>query len=122
MKARSPEKSTNVSADEDGYLSRNMTIRANLDTQFLVSPANNKIVKERSWINPITSKIMKQPLEPDTDAQLYDERIVAVRQEPSLHVEHQRVVTDGVEVASRGAQAECVIRNLSTIVHKKLQF
>ena len=44
------EKSMNVSdvqvSDEDGYLSRNMTIRANLndDSQFA-----NKIAKERIW-------------------------------------------------------------------------
>ena len=80
MKARSPEKSMNVRdvqvSDEDSYLSRNMTIRAILDTQFPVSPANNKIVKERSWINPITSKIETQPLDTDTDAELHDERII----------------------------------------------
>ena len=41
MKARSPDKFMDVSdvkvTDEDGDLSRNMTIRANLDTQFTVS-------------------------------------------------------------------------------------
>ena len=85
MKARSPDKFMDVSdvkvTDEDGDLSRNMTIRANLDTQIPVSPANHKIVKERSWINPITSKIEFQPLEPDTDGQLHDERIITVRNE-----------------------------------------
>ena len=38
---------------------------------------------------------------------LHDERIVTVREETSLHVEHERDVTDGIEVASRGAQLEC---------------
>ena len=37
-----------------------------------VSPANSQLVKERIWINPVTSKIEFQPLEPDTDAQLHD--------------------------------------------------
>ena len=31
--------------------------------------ANSKIVKERIWINPVTNKIVIQPLEPYTDAQ-----------------------------------------------------
>ena len=96
------EKSMNVSvvqvSDEDVYLSRNMTIRANLnddsqvahkiakernlDTHFPVSPVNNnKIVKERIWINPVTSKIMKQSLEPDTDAQSHAPRVVSVRKQ-----------------------------------------
>ena len=49
-----------------------------MDNQFSVSPANNKIVKERIWINPVTSKIMKQPLESDNDAQLHKERVITV--------------------------------------------
>ena len=35
--------------------------------------ANSKIVKERIWMNLVTSKIIKQPLESDTDAQLHEE-------------------------------------------------
>ena len=35
---------------------------------------NSKIVTEQIWINPVTSKIVSQPLEPDTDAQLHEER------------------------------------------------
>ena len=46
----------NVS-DEDGYLSRSMTINA-----------NNKIVKERIWINRVASEIVFQLLHPDTGA------------------------------------------------------
>ena len=61
---------------------RNVTIRANVndDSQFPVSPANNKIVNERIWINPVTSKIVKQPLEADNDAQLHIERVITMRE------------------------------------------
>ena len=82
MKAQSSEKFIDVSdvkvTDEAGYLSRNMTIRANLndDSQF-----NNKMVKERIWINRFASEIEFQPLCSDTDAQLHDERIITVREE-----------------------------------------
>ena len=48
--------------------------------------ANNKIGKERIWINPVTSKIESQPLDTDTDAHVHDERFISVREEPSLHV------------------------------------
>ena len=60
---------------------RNVTIRANVndDSQFSVSPANKKIVNQRIWINPVTSKIMKQPLEADNDAQLHIARVITVR-------------------------------------------
>ena len=69
--------------DEDGYLSRNMTIRANVndDSQFA-----NKIAKERIWINPVTSKIMKQPLESDTDAQVHEERVISVRKQANIGI------------------------------------
>ena len=63
MKAHS-EKFTNVSdlqvQDEDDRhdeQSRSKTIKA-----------NNKIVIERIWIKPVTSKIVVQPSESDTDA------------------------------------------------------
>ena len=79
MRARS-EKFMNVSdtqvPDEDDRHdeSRSKTIkannkivkRANLDARF---PLANKTVKERIWINPVTSKIEFQPLDTDTDAQ-----------------------------------------------------
>ena len=44
-----------------------------------VSPANSKLVKDRVWINPVTSKIVLQPLEPDTDAHLHEESVISVR-------------------------------------------
>ena len=42
---------------------------ANLDAQFPVSLANSKIVTEQFWINPVTSNIVLQPLEPDTHSE-----------------------------------------------------
>merc|ERR1711916_348573 len=72
MKARSPDKFMDVSdvkvSDEDGYLSRSMTIKA-----------NNKIVKERIWINRVASEIVFQPLHPDTGAPLHEERLQCER-------------------------------------------
>ena len=66
--------------DEDGFRSRNNTIKE-----------NNKIMRERLWTGSVTSKIETQPLDTDTDAQLHDERLIIVREEPSFHVElHQR--------------------------------
>ena len=53
--------------------------RGNLDAQFSVSPANIKIGTEQIWINPVTSKIGIQPLEPDTDTQLHEESVISVR-------------------------------------------
>ena len=52
--------------------------RANLDAQFPFRQQNGKIVKERIWINLVTSKFMKQPLESNTDAQLHEERVISV--------------------------------------------
>ena len=58
-------------ADEDDRLdeeSRNKTIKA-----------NNKIEKKRIWIISVTSKIMVQPLDTDTDAHLHEESVISVR-------------------------------------------
>ena len=66
-----------VSAGQTQYDDpRNLTIRANLndDSQFA-----NKIAKERIWTGLVTSKIMKQPLESDNDAQLHKERVITVK-------------------------------------------
>ena len=46
----------------------------------------NKIVKERIWINLVTSKIMKQPLNTDTDAQLHKERVITVRKAAEIRL------------------------------------
>ena len=60
VKARSPDKFMDVSdtqvSDEDGYMTRNLTITA-----------NSKIVDVRIWINSVISKIVFQPLHSDTD-------------------------------------------------------
>ena len=88
IEARSPDKFMDVSdvkvSDEDGYLPRSMTIKA-----------NNMIVKERIWMNRVASEILFQPLHPDTGAPSHDECVIAVREEPTSHLEfHQRDVTD----------------------------
>ena len=63
--------------EEDGYLSRSPTIKA-----------NSKIVKERIWIAFL-------PSHPDNGAPLHEERMIAVREEPNLHYWlYQRDVTD----------------------------
>ena len=67
-------------SDEDGYLSRSTTIKA-----------NSKIVKERIWI-------AFQSSHPDNGAPLHEERVIAVRDEPNLHYElHQRHAIGGVQ-------------------------
>ena len=55
--------------------------------------ANRKIVKDRIWINLVTSKIGIQPLEPYPDAQLHKERVISVRK--------------AAEFASRVLQERC---------------
>ena len=80
-----------VSAGQTQYDdTRNMTIRATLNdgSQFA-----NKVVKERIWINSVTSKIMEQSLESDSDAQLHKERVITVRK--------------AAEFASRVLHKEC---------------
>ena len=53
--------------------------------------------EERTWINRVTSEIVFQPLHLDTGAPLHEERVIAVREEPSLHLElYQRDITDGM--------------------------
>ena len=97
MKAQSPEKFMDVSdvkvTDEGGSLQCSKTIKA-----------NNKIVKERIWINPVTSMIETQPLETDTDAQLHDERIITVREEPGLHVNPTIEMSQNVWTYSRSSR------------------
>ena len=43
------------------------------------SKHTTRIVKERIWTGLVTSRIMKQPLESDTDGQLHKERVISVR-------------------------------------------
>ena len=45
---------------------------------------NSKIVRERIWINPVTSEITFQLLYPDTGAPLHEERVISVRQEAEI--------------------------------------
>ena len=59
-------------SDKDGYKSRSNTVKA-----------SSKIVKERIWKldSRFASRIVFQPLEMDTDAQLHRERVISVRKE-----------------------------------------
>ena len=66
--------------DQNGQQDRE---RANLNGRVAVSPANNKIAKERIWISP-ASKIVVQPMDTDTDAQLHKERVMSVRKAAEL--------------------------------------
>ena len=113
-------------SDEDGHLSRNMTIRAsaNDDSQFadkipkeriwtLTSrfrQLNNKIVEERICINPVTSKIMKQPFESDTDAQLHEERVFSAR--PRADSSSVARCSECRPRADRGAVAKLYVADL----------
>ena len=90
VKARSPDKFMNVSdvkvSDQDGYMTRNLTISTNC-----------KIVNVRIRINSFISKIVFQPLHSDTDARLHKERIIPVQEEPNFHIVfYQRDVPDGM--------------------------
>jgi hypothetical protein len=90
VKARSPEKFMDVTSvtvsDEDGFLLRSMTLRS-----------NNKTVRERIRIDRVASEIVYQPLQPDSGVPMDEERVIAVRSDPNLHLEYfQRFVTDGM--------------------------
>ena len=61
-------------SDEDGCLSRSMTIKA-----------INTIMTKRIWINCAASEIAFQPLYSDTGAPLREERVTTVRKKPNLH-------------------------------------
>ena len=96
MNVRSFRKLKNASdvqiSERDGYTSRSKTIKAHnnkivkkrIRTRITVSPANSKLVKEQIWINPVTSKIVLQPLEPDTDAHLHEEVSCQCEYKPKL--------------------------------------
>ena len=71
-------------SDEDGCLSRSMTIKA-----------HRRIM--RVMISRVASEVSFQPLYSDTGVLLREERVVPVRKKPNLHLEfYQRGVTDGV--------------------------
>ena len=54
-------------------------------------------MKERTWINRVTSEIEVQPLHPDTGGPVHAERVIAVREEPKMHLGlYQRDATDGM--------------------------
>ena len=79
-------------SDKDGCESRSNTVKA-----------SSKTVKEPIWKlgSCFASKIVFQPLEIDTDAQLHRERVISVRQE--------------AECASRVLQERCPRWNADTL-------
>ena len=83
-------------SDEDGRLSRSMTIKA-----------HRRIMRERIMISRVASEVSFQPLYSDTGAPLREERVITVRKMPDLHLEfYQRGVTDGVrtQIVSRDSK------------------
>ena len=84
--------------DEDGFLSCSMMIKAKI------------IMMERIWINRVPQRDhVFQYLHQDS-VPLHDERIITVREEPSLHVEsHRRDVTN---VKRSGEWLDMESRNL----------
>ena len=70
-------------SDEDGCLSRSMTIKA-----------ISTIMTERIWNNCAASEIVFQPMYPQISDPLHDESVIAVREEPNLHLLLPRDVTD----------------------------
>ena len=73
-------------SDEDGCLSRSMTIKA-----------HRRFMRERIMISRVASEVSFQLSYPDTGAPLREERVTTVRKKPNLHLEfYQRSVTDGV--------------------------
>ena len=83
-------------SDEDGCLSRSMTIKA-----------HRRIMRERITISRVAGEASFHPLYSDTCAPLREERVITVRKKPNLHLEfYQRGVTDGVrtQIVSRDSQ------------------
>ena len=83
-------------SDEDGCLSRSMTIKA-----------HRRIMRERIMISRVASEVSFQPLYSDIGAPLREERVITVRKKPNLNLEfYQRGVTDGVrtQIVSRDSQ------------------
>ena len=75
---------------------------------------------------------MLQPLDPDTDAQLHEERVISVRKKPNLHLEfYQRDVTGGmqtpwkllVDVMSKSFQEVIKVQRMmiQKVIHSKVQ-
>jgi len=88
--AQNPQKFMDVTdvtvSDEDGFLLRSMTITKNQTT-----------VKEHVFIDRETSEIVFQPMDLDTGKPKHLERVIAVKEEPFLHLEYyQRDLTDGM--------------------------
>ena len=71
-------------SDENGCLSRSMTIKA-----------RRKIMRERVMISRVASEASFQPLYSDTGAPLREERVVTVRKKANLHLEFYQIGVTG---------------------------
>ena len=79
-------------SDEDGCLSRSMTIKA-----------HRRIMKERIMISRVAREVSLQPLY-SAGVPVREERVTTMRKKPNLNLEfYQRSVTDGVrtQIVSR---------------------
>lgn len=90
VQAREPEKFMEVTdvkiSDEKGFLLRTMTISANKTT-----------VQEHVMINREANEIVYQPIDLETGVPHIEERVIAIKNDPHLHLEYyQRDLSDGM--------------------------
>merc|ERR1712137_25917 len=90
VQARQPEKFMEVTdvkvSDEEGFLLRTMTISANKTT-----------VQEHVMINREANEIVYQPIDLETGVPQIEERVIAIKNDPHLHLEYyQRDLSDGM--------------------------
>jgi len=93
VNVRNPEKFMEVTdvsvCDKEGYMLRTMTITKNT--------GEKTTVKEHIIINREASEIVYQPMNIETDKPSHQERVIAIKEEPFLHLEYyQRELTDGM--------------------------
>merc|ERR1712157_176854 len=90
VQAREPEKFMEVTdvkvSDEEGFLLRTMTISANKTT-----------LQEHVTINREANEIVYQPIDLETGLPQIEERVIAIKNDPHLHLEYyQRDLSDGM--------------------------
>merc|ERR1712174_84675 len=90
VQAREPEKFMEVTdvkvSDEEGFLLRTMTISANKTT-----------LQEHVTINREANEIVYQPIDLETGLPQIEERVIAIKNDPHLHLEYyRRDLSDGM--------------------------
>ena len=68
---------------------------------------------ERIWSIQVASEIVFQPLHPATGVSVHSERVIAVREELTLHLEYQRDVVDGMR-SLQNVLVDAVSKSCST--------